>query len=502
MEPNLAVNSRQLLYGIVITLAAGLVAGHILSVTRLSDPYLYRTEEETQDVRRNPWPRNRPAAVPTLGDNDRSRWDTVRALVDQGTYAVGHRTTDPKTGTYQDSGYITEDGWKTIDKVLIPETQDFCSSKPPLLPTLVAGEYWVLKHLFGWSIVAERWNVVRTILMTINWLPMILYLVLLARLLERCGRTDWGRMFVLAAAAFGTLLTSFAVTFNNHSIATCTALFALYPLIQVWDSGDPSAAAFLTAGFFAGFTACTELPAAALAGLLLFVLLLRFPKQTLLLFVPALIVPGAAFLVTNYLAIGKWSPAYAEFGSSYYEYAGSHWLIKPGEPKFGIDWAYLTESRTQYGFHVLLGHHGLFSLTPIFLLSVLGMGYGLWHWRQMLGSWSSETREDVTPSLVLVPLMTLVVTIVVTGFYIGVVNDRNRNYGGWANGPRWLMWLTPLLLLTMLPITDCLGRRRWGRGLGYLLLGFSVFSASYRDWTPWRHPWIYDFVESHGWINY
>jgi len=44
-------------------------------------------------------------------------------------------------------------------------------------------------------------------------------------LAERYGATDWGRLFVVAAAAFGTLLTLFLITFNNHVPAAFAGLF-------------------------------------------------------------------------------------------------------------------------------------------------------------------------------------------------------------------------------------------------------------------------------------
>ena len=45
--------------------------------------------------------------------------------------------------------------------------------------------------------------------------------------------------------------------------------------------------------------------------------------------------------------------------------------------------------------------------------------------------------------------------------------------------------------------------RTWvGRGFGYGLLGLSVLSASYPAWNPWRHPWIYNLMESLGWPGY
>ena len=468
---------RRTIYALFITVTASALAGHILAATR---------------------------SVPTLSDNDRSRWDTVRALVDDGTYAIGYRYTDPTTGKFEDRGIINEDDWKTIDKVLRPDTQEFYSSKPPLLPTLLAGEYWLLKHTFGWSITEQRREVVRTILLTTNGLLFILYLILLARLVEQFGATDWGRLYVLAAGCFGTFMTTFAVTLNNHSVAACSALFALYPALQIWSSGERRAGLFVAAGFFAAFTATNELPAASFAAALLALLLIRAPGRTLLFAVPAAALPVAAALATNYLAVGQLRPAYSEFGGPWYEYEGSHWKLDPGQVQHGIDWAYQSESPAMYAFHVLIGHHGIFSLSPIFLLSAAGMLYGLVSlWPSAKGQREPDAIEENRNRLPAAMLaVTLLLTIVVVGFYIGGVNARNRNYGGWTSGLRWLIWLTPLWLVTMLPAADWLARRRWGRGVAYVLLAVSVFSVSYPGWNPWRHPWLYDVLQARGWINY
>src|SRR5262249_13583739 len=158
-----------------------------------------------------------------------------RALVDHGTYVIGKRT--PQRGLDGkpiDEGVVTEDGWQTIDKVLRPDNQSFYSSKPPLLATVVAGEYWLLKRTLGWSITADRWRVVPAILFTFNWIPLIAYLVLLVRLVERFGTTDWGRLFIVTAGGFATSLTTFMNTLNNHTFATCATLFALYPFMRIW----------------------------------------------------------------------------------------------------------------------------------------------------------------------------------------------------------------------------------------------------------------------------
>jgi hypothetical protein len=191
---------------------------------------------------------------------------------------------------------------------------------------------------------------------------------------------------------------------------------------------------------------------------------------------------------------------YSKIGTPWYEYEGSHWRNLPDQSKRGIDWAKNKESKEAYAFHLLLGHHGWFSLTPIYLLGLAGMGVGVW-----LLSGGRQPPESslggLTPPARLwaeLAVSTLLLSLAVIGYYI----FRSNNYGGWSNGPRWLMWLAPLWLLTMLPAVDWLGRWRWGRALCLTLLALSVLSAHYRDWNPWRHPWIYNFMDAGGWIPY
>jgi hypothetical protein len=97
--------------------------------------------------------------------------------------------------------------------------------------------------------------------------------------------------------------------------------------------------------------------------------------------------------------------------------------------------------------------------------------------------------------------VTLLLTVVVVGFYL-MRPDGERNYGGWTCCARWLIWLTPLWLLTMAPVADRLAGSRLGRALALACLAVSVFSAYYPFWNPWRHPWIYQLGEWRGWWAY
>lgn len=524
MTPLLETTSdaRRLVYGLLITLAVGLTLGRLASAERLLEPSVHRSEGDSAP--RPAWPRSRPDPWPTFSSNDRSRWAVVRALVDHGTFVLGTRDSQVvlasavaplasdlplpalclalagySARTRADAGIIFEDGWQSVDKVLHPSRLEYYSTKPPLLPVLAAAEYWLLKHLLGWSIVEQRWHVIRVILFTLNVLPLALYLALLASMAERLGSTDWARFYVLAAAGFATLVTPFLISFNNHTVATTAVTLALYAIFRIREGGG--SAWFLLAGLASGFALCNELPSLALAAGLGVYLLARAPGRTLACFLPAFLLPLLLFLLLNYLALGQWKPAYAEFGTPWYEFEGSHWRVPEGTTKRGIDFAGRNgEPRHLYAFHLLFGHHGWFSLMPIMLLSLLGMALGL------LGlpspSLSSPPPSPSAPpartTMRLLALFSLLVSLVVFGFYL----LRSDNYGGWSNGPRWLMWLTPMWLLCLLPVLDRLALHRLGRGLALLLLVLSMLSMNYQLWNPWRHPWIYNWMDANRWINY
>src|SRR5438093_3725377 len=227
-----AVAIRRTAYTLMTIATVAAITGRVLSVERVFEPSMYRAPGDTRPTAPpRDWPKTRPLPMPTFSSNDRSRWATVRALVDEGTYAVGRRVYDAD-GKYRDEGIVSEDGWQTVDKVMNPETKLFYSSKPPLLPTLLAGEYWLIKKLTGWTIAEQPWKVIVPILLTVNVLPLIAYFILLARLLDQYGVTDWGRLFTFATACFGTFINTFSTSLNNHTLAAFTTLFAIYPLLS------------------------------------------------------------------------------------------------------------------------------------------------------------------------------------------------------------------------------------------------------------------------------
>jgi hypothetical protein len=404
---------------------------------------------------------------PFLSANDRSRWMTIRALVERGTYEIDAIRAEPTWDSIDVVRHVGEDG-----------NPHYYSSKPPLLATILAGEYWLINRFGGASLRDNPYEIGRAMLFTINILPLLGMYVLLAKLVERFGTTDWGRIFVIAAATLGTMLNTFAVVLNNHILAAVTAAIALYAAVRILCDDERRFRYFALAGLAAGLTAADELPALTLAAFLGAILLWRAPRQTLVAFVPAFALVAGAFFATNWFAHHSLAPPYAH--KEWYDYEGSYWNnrvgVDAGEP-----------SRATYALHVLVGHHGIFSLTPIWLLSA---------WGAMAWMLSADRNRQLLAAL------TAAIAVVCLTFYIGYLPLTERNYGGMTSGFRWMFWCAPLWLVVMIPAADRLGRSTAGQVLASVLLTFSVLSASYPTWNPWTHPWIYHWLAWCRWTGF
>jgi hypothetical protein len=491
------------IYAILIAMSVGAMVGRILAVNSADLIQVDRQAVEKEVARRTKelegvGQKADPVALaqeaqakvgkqrPFLGANDRSRWATIRSLVEHGTYAI--------------DDVIKEPNWDTIDMVAHDDagngpaagssaSMHFYSSKPTLLTTILAGEYWLIYHFTGATLGDHPYEIGRFMLITFNVIPLAIYLWLLGRMVERYGKTDWGRIFVIAAAAFGTFLTTFAVVLNNHVTGAVTALGAVYAAARIWYDGRRELRYFIAAGLLAAATAADELPALSLFALLSAGVLWKAPKQTLIGYLPAALFVAAAFFGTNYLAHGSLRPPYMHRGEKnsaddWYQFTyhnkPSYWSA----PK-GIDLG--EPSPAVYAFQALIGHHGVFSLTPVWILAIPGV---------IALGWGREYR------LRALALLIAAVTIICVCFYLFVVPPIDRNYGGMTSGLRWVFWMAPLWLLALLPAADWLAPRRWGRGVSYVLVGLSVLSTSYPLWNPWTYPWLTNFFIYMGWTKF
>jgi hypothetical protein len=485
---------RRSIYAILICIGLGAMIGRILAIDsvdyrRLADTkfkkeladkrealrrqgltgleidYAVQREETVLAVSSGTW-------RPFLSANDRSRWCTVRALVEPEMRVPGAPYAIDKVIDRKSSP-----GWDTIDKV--QHNGHYYSSKQPMLCTLLAAQYWVVYNVTGKSLGTHPYEIGRFMLITINGTCLLLLFIFMARLIERLGATDWGRIFVMASCVFGTFLTTFAVTITNHLPAAACAAVLLDALVRIWFDGDRRNWTFVVAGFFAAMLAANEIPAAALSAAAFVTLLWLAPRKTLLAGLPPALLVAAAFFATNWIAVGslKTAQMHRSGEDNWYNYDGSYW-----HDRQGIDQG--EKSAAVYSLHTLIGHHGILSLTPIWWVSLLGGGH-----------WLFRGQRHKRPFA----LLALAITLVCLTFYVWWPTV-DRNYGGGASGFRWVFWMAPMWLILMLPGADLLAHRRWLRGVALVLLALSSLSIAYPTWNPWSHPWIMNFMGYMGWL--
>ncbi|MDO5580013.1 MAG: hypothetical protein Q4G69_02665 [Planctomycetia bacterium] len=501
-------------------------------------------------------------ARPTLSANDRSRWLTIRALVEPDSRVYRFlpvvennsvKTPVPTVDLRRNCGCncvqqfnranlkakkyerqlvpyaidkaMETSGWDTIDMVKhgLPDEEYnpedpfsgyLYSSKPPLLPTLMAVPYGILYHTTGISLKEDPWWAVRILLIVLNLIPLIISWILFSQMIDDLGKTDWGRIFAMSVICFGTFVSSFATTLNNHLPAVVCITFAVYGVYQILYHGRKNVFWFLFTGFFGAFSVVCELPALAVAGAICLILIVRFPAKTIAIAIPAGLLVAAAFFAANYIAHGTFKPAYAmkrdhikiakvdpSHSGAVSSFDQNDWYIYNYFPsgrireaknarlsywanRVGIDRG--EPNPYVYFFHATIGHHGLFSLTPVWIFSMIGLfmiAFGPYDRPVRIFGWSS-----------------IGLTLLFFVFYL-TRDQGDRNYGGMCCGLRWFFPLIPLWIFSMLPFLDRIASSRLMRGIALILLILSIMSVSYPLWNPWSHPWLYHFMIDRQWIS-
>lgn len=607
---------RRLIYGVLIAVACGVGFGKIASVDSVPDRVIQefrlaqipKTMEERAKALRekklsdedfekelqriyNALLLDAMKERPTLCANDRSRWATIRALVEPNARVYRYapvlsqeakdqrvkelNETNPNSYGYEhfrfyphelmynyaaecpekydQSRRITErytrrlvpyaidkvwetPGWDSIDVVkhglndeifdpANPASGYLYSSKPPLLPTIMAAPYWVLYRCFGLSLVTQPFLTARILLVVYNLIPLALAFAALASILDGLGRSQWSKLFALAVAIFASFSLTYVATLNNHVPGFAAISLSLWGAMRILTQGRRNAWYFICAGFFGALAVACELPALAFAGLLCLALLIRAPGRTILFAIPAGLVVVVAFFATNYCAHQTLVPAYAHKrdhmqmaaeqalaenqASSSDAYAAgdpqeslfspNDWYYyryypagRPREAKYArmSHWSQRTgidrgePSIARYAFHSTVGSRGVFSLTPVWIFSLLGA-------LSLLVCRPEEPGSRY--AMRALGMITLALAVVFFAFFL-TRDQGDRNYGGVSCCPRWFFPLAPLFVITMTPCLERLEKYRLGRWIAYLALFWSCASASFPTWSPWIHPWLYQYA--------
>lgn len=506
-QQGLPASFRQQLFVLIIAVSAGVMLGRIIAIDSVD---VYQSErrrweeidrkvearraellakgvsgarlEKELDRIRKALESDARLRRPFLSANDRSRWCTVRALVEPEMRVPG--------APYAIDKVIQERLWDTID--MVKHDGHLYSSKPPLFATLVAGEYLLLYHGLGWTLKESPYQVAWVVLITFNWLPLLVFFYVLARLIRRLTDHFWVQAFVLASACFGTYLTTFVVTLNNHLPAAVCVAVGLELACQILKDARREAWRFILLGLVASLGVTFELPALIAWAILFLLIIVKVPSRTITYFLPASCVVAAAFFATNWIAHGSVMVPYGhrsgDKGENWYDFEyerqgriiPSYWRNPSGVDRG-------ESSVAVYAFHVLIGHHGIFSLTPLWILSLIGLAVGL--------------RDRTFREWRVLWMIIIVVAVVCIVFYL-IRPETDRNYGGMTCCFRWGLWLTPFWLVALVPAIQRLSNFTPGRWLALAALAISSASAASATWSPWTHPWLYQWLESAGWIQY
>jgi hypothetical protein len=379
----------------------------------------------------------------TTGDaitNPASRLATMDALVHDHTFTIDHSPL----------------AW-TIDKVQVGG--HFYSSKPPLLSTVGAAVYWGVYHLTGLSIRGGDAARYQAIFLVTLVLMLGCHLVLLAygyRLLRRWHDRPEVVLPAFAALALAYLGFGYATSINNHGPAAVACLAGFYHAFAARRGEAPRWRHFALAGFFGGLAPALDLGAVFVSIAIGLYLLAADWRATLRWLAPAAVPPVALHFALTWAIAGRLLPVYLDRQA--YLYPGSYW-------RSPTDLDALAEPRLLYVSNMLFGHHGLFTMTPLLVLALVALGVSL-------------ARRDEHAREAAVVGGAFVVLVV---FY----TLTTRNYGGTCVGFRWLMIVTPLLMLFL---ADWLRTPRGRLGLVAfgLLFAVSQFNAVDALRGPWR----------------
>ncbi|HVZ32071.1 MAG TPA: hypothetical protein VG963_06590, partial [Polyangiaceae bacterium] len=386
-------------------------------------------------------------ASPRDNANTSSRYATIEALVDHGTYAI-------------DATHYVQ----TIDKYMAGG--HYISSKPPTLPTLAAGVYWVYEQLTGKTIARAEGPIVRLTSLFTGGLGHLIFLIYFYRLCVLLLRRDVATVACMAGACFGYLGIAYATRINELSTAAALGICGLYYACAIRHGHAQRPWHWVIAGLVLGLLPAIDLPGLAISGLIGMYLLAHDWRKTLIWFVPALLPGLVTHLALTYAISGSLKPFY--FNSDLKAFKGFAFHGNAG----GIDAVY--EQKATYAFNVLLGHHGVFSMTPL-------LAFGLWELVSCL-----RRRRLLRESLVCAGAVAAFFT-----FFIW----RTHNYGGWCVGMRWLVPVMPFLLLYFGVWIDRV-RLHW-RWCIPVLAAFAVSGFNVQDGL--ENPYQYSLW--HNWVD-
>lgn len=334
--------------------------------------------------------------------NENSRYDLVRALVDDHTSRIDpyHKNTGDKS--FYNGHYY--------------------SDKAPGSALLAVPAYWLLDRAaaLAGDDHPDEGRAIHALTFAAAGLPTVLLALLLLRLLRPLTGERWALTMSLGYA-LGSLAFPFATMYFGHAAAAFFLFAAFYVLWRHTPSRSRATVWWVIwAGFLAGWAVLVEIPALLSVGPLLLYALARERRA------PALMAVGALLPLTCLLAY-NWASFGGPFVLGYASLDHSGFAEGMSRGILGVTWpkpAALEE--------ILLGPRGLLRLSPWLSLAPLG----LWAAKGG-GTADGGRRQDLRREVALCGAIGGVFLLANAGYYLPL--------GGWSPGPRFLIPALPFV---------------------------------------------------------
>lgn len=361
--------------------------------------------------------------------NEFSRFNLVRAIVDDGTTSIDPYRTNTGDVSFANGHYR--------------------SDKVPGLSFLALPFYALLRALTAGSPLGplDPERLLPPVTLAVVGIPTAITALLIAHYLRRRVGDGWA-LALGAGYGLATLALPFGTMLFGHATAACF-LFASFVVLAEGEGGR-SWRRYLLAGFLGGWAVLTELPA-ALGVAIIFAYAIWRDRRAIVPLVAGGLPLGLVFLGYNWVAFGSpWTVGYAHLIDAEMGDGMSRGLL-------GV-----TLPRLPSLIEITIGPFGLFRLAPWLLCAAAGAWAG---WRATRGAERGQVAACAAICL-------------------GFVTYNAAYYtplGGWSAGPRFLIPALPFAVALV-----GLAPRRWRACIGAQMACAAAFllAATFTDPKP------------------
>ncbi len=338
--------------------------------------------------------------------NPGSRYATVEAIVDQDVFYI-----DNTIYATNNQGEMGTDSVKIGDH--------YYSSKPPLLSVLTAGVYWYYKTITKKTIRSYTKDVVRFCNRFVIGIPHILLLIYFFRLIRMVAQNDEAVIISMAAMCLTFLGLSYATDMNNHSPSAALLIIGFYYAVRIKKDIQPETKHWYISGICFGLLPAFDIPSLIFTLAISIYLSMHDWKKFLSCFLPSVLLIISVHLILTLVITGSILPIYAR--SDLFLFEGSYWS------EYNVVLSLLKEPKHVYAFHVLVGHHGILTMYPVFILAIIALFKSI------------KRRSPLYIEAIFTT--TTVITLIILYIF------KTKDYGGTCVGFRWLIVIMPLLFL-------------------------------------------------------